>query len=569
MLTVGMQRAVGFVRGHAQAIAVVALFAAVGTLGLARLDNTAFWDDEAQTGVIARGFLATGRFTGWDGRNLMAYRDGRLLDRNLNTINPPLDSLVAAASFRLFGQTTWAGRFPFVMAGLASLAVFGLIVRRDFRDQPTLWLYALAVLGFSVVFLLNIRQCRYYALGLLFSLLSYDAYRRGLATGRVVWYVVFAGAVVGLFYSSFLYCAAFGGALAVVHVAFHRRELAWKDLGKVGVAVVLAVAAIVPYAVAHRIWYRPDSPWNEMWDARRATLLWWYLRDLNVLGLPWMVTVMLAFVLIRTWRSDRHTRRILEFACLSVGFAVLVAILTPQPVLGMTGADVRYLLPVVPFLAALVAAVLYFVHQRSKHRAAVMFLAVVATNIFSVSPGGWKFQWLLPAYVHEVRHDYPTAYGEIIAFLRQHARQDDVVFTCPEYASLPLEFYLGDKIKIGCMLSPQTPLPVETVEELEKAGAPFLNDEHCPDWIVFFGLQDREWRPYPWQEVLAYFSETHEVNGKLVWMCYQEMMPLDIYCYDTQRPELYLHSFGPVSDFDHKTESVHIFRGKLVPAEAR
>jgi len=566
-MTAGVQNVVSFVRRHARALTVAALFVAVGALALIRLDNTVFWDDEAQTAVIARNFLATGTFTGWDGRNLLIYRNGRLLDRNLNTINSRLDSAVTAASFRLFGQTTWTGRFPFVVAGLAALAVFALIVRRDFRDQPVLWLYALAVLGFSVVFLLNIRQCRYYALGLLFSLLSYDAYRRGLATTRWIWYVVFATAVIGLFYSNYLYCAAFLGALAIVHVAFHRRELGRKDLWKLGLAAVLVAAATVPYAVAHRIWYHPDSPWNAMWDNRRPTLLWWYVRDLNVLGLPWMVAAVLVFVVIFTWRSDRRTRRILEFACLSIVFAVLVAMLTPQPVIGMTVADARYLLPALPFLSILVAAVLYFVHRRAKILAAVIFLAVISANILSVSPWGWRFHWLLPAYLYEVSHDYPTAYSEVIAFLRQNARQDDVVYMCPEYPSLPLQFYLGDKIKFGCMLLPQTTLPMEKVEELEKAGAPLLMDRHYPDWIIFFGLQDREHRPYPWPDALAFFSRPHELAGRLVQMDYIQMPSLDVYCYDPQRPELHLHSFGPVVDFDRQMESVYILRGRLVLAD--
>jgi hypothetical protein len=117
------------------------------------------------------------------------------------------------------------------------------------------------------------------------------------------------------------------------------------------------------------------------------------------------------------------------------------------------------------------------------------------------------------------------------------------------------------------MLLPQTTLPMEKVEELEKAGAPLLMDRHYPDWIIFFGLQDREHRPYPWPDALAFFSRPHELAGRLVQMDYIQMPSLDVYCYDPQRPELHLHSFGPVVDFDRQMESVYILRGRLVLAD--
>ena len=133
-------------------VVAAGLFALIAYLAIVRLANTPFWDDEAQVAVVAKNFLATGHLSGWDGRNLLAYCNGALLDDKLRSINPPLDYLVTAASFRLFGTNTWAGRFPFVVAGLAALATFVLIVRREVRRDCWLWLCVLTTLGFSVVF---------------------------------------------------------------------------------------------------------------------------------------------------------------------------------------------------------------------------------------------------------------------------------------------------------------------------------------------------------------------------------------------------------------------------------
>lgn len=550
------------VRRHPRALGVAALFVAVTYLGLARLDSTPFWDDEAYVGIIARNYLATGTFTGWDGRNLLAYRNGQMLDRNLRYINPPLDCLVTAGSFRLFGQTTWAGRFPFVIAGLAALAIFGLVVYRDFRDQPALWLYALAGLGLSVVFLLNIRQCRYYSLGLLTSLLAYDAYRRCLARARPVHYLVFAGAMIAMFYSSFLYCAAFTGALAVVHLAFHRRELKRTDLWKLALAIACIAAATVPYAIQHRIWHRPDIERGELWFVRKPTLLWWNLRELNMQGLPWMVAAGLIVVFVLTWRRDRHLRQVLEYIVLSIGYVVLVAMLSPQPVQTFARlADVRYLLPAVPFLAVPVAAVLYPVHQRAPLVAVALLIILLTTNTFSANPWGWESRWLLPAYVDEVHHDYPTATAQVVAYLRQNAKKDDVVFSWPEYSNYPLLFYLGDHVRTGCLLDPYTPLPMDKVEEMERAGAPLLIDRHFPDWIVLFGTQLAA------PELLKAFSRPHPQDDKVVRMRYWKVASLDLYWRPTNRPELHLHSFGPKRGFDPISNGVHILKGTLVYPE--
>jgi hypothetical protein len=125
-----------------QKLFLFAVLAASAVLGLLRLDNTYFWDDEALVGIVSKNLLATGRLTGWDGRNLLAYRDGTALDANLRPINAPLDFYVAAGSFWLLGPTTWAGRFPFVLAGLASLIVFADLLRRHFGRRSSLWMYA-------------------------------------------------------------------------------------------------------------------------------------------------------------------------------------------------------------------------------------------------------------------------------------------------------------------------------------------------------------------------------------------------------------------------------------------
>ena len=103
-----------------------------GVLACAHLGRSASWDDEAQTGIIARNFLHTGQLTGWDGRNLFAYRNGALLNDQLRVIQPPVDILVTAGAFAVLGVSAWAGRLPFALAGILTLVLFWRLVARRF-----------------------------------------------------------------------------------------------------------------------------------------------------------------------------------------------------------------------------------------------------------------------------------------------------------------------------------------------------------------------------------------------------------------------------------------------------
>ena len=107
---------------------------AAAVLVLPRLDHTPFWNDELFVAISARNVISSHTLTSWDGRNLYAEGNGNYTDNHLRNGNPPLDILVAGAAFKLFGATTWAGRLPFALFGLAALVLFWRVLRREFPD---------------------------------------------------------------------------------------------------------------------------------------------------------------------------------------------------------------------------------------------------------------------------------------------------------------------------------------------------------------------------------------------------------------------------------------------------
>lgn len=525
-------------------------------LAITGLDNAAFWDDEAQTAITARNFIARGELTGWDGRNLYAYRNGALLDERLNIINPPLDSLVCALSFALFGPSTWSGRILFTVIGLIAFAVFALALRQDFPFDRWHWFFAISLVMLSPVFLLYIRQSRYYALGIFFSLAVFYCYRRSVATGRWPYVILLSVSSILLFYSHFLLCVAFLLSIAVAFTIFHRRSVAVTMGRQFLVAILIFLAGTLPYAIHHRIWHRPDMI-QEPLSLQKIVLLWWNIRDLNFINvLPVILLIISIPLLLKHWKTEPNRRVVMEWGVIAFANVVFISLLSPQPVTHTAFADVRYLIASFPLFAALIGFCLGALKKTSTLLSVLGWVLLLTTNLLTYTPGRWEFRWLLPAYLYEIHSAYPTANSAAVEFVTHHAKKDELIFAYPEYLNYPLMFYGGDWVRFCCLLSYDTKLPKDT---MRKLNAPLFMEENFPDWIISFGAHEGA------KERLRFFSREHIEGGRNIRYRYQLVDILDVYWRQTQRPELPWHAFGPVRDFDKRFEAVYIFRKVTFP----
>ena len=149
----------------AAATLVVALVLAYTGIG-----NHAFWDDEANTALFARNLNDTGTLTGWDGRNLIGYRYGAELNEKLvNVFFPPVQYVVAAIGMTIGGDTTTGGRWLFTLFGVLAIIVTMIWSWLLFKSTKIAVISGL-ILSVMPTYLLYIRQCRYYSLGVLFSI---------------------------------------------------------------------------------------------------------------------------------------------------------------------------------------------------------------------------------------------------------------------------------------------------------------------------------------------------------------------------------------------------------------
>src|SRR5437879_1394290 len=109
-----------------------AVLAAVGLALLhANLGSGYLWADEGDTAVLASSILKFGVPKAWDGVTFMDSDFGTRETAQLVMVGSPwAQYYVAAGSFLLFGQNTFAARLPFTLAAWMSILLAYFIVWR-------------------------------------------------------------------------------------------------------------------------------------------------------------------------------------------------------------------------------------------------------------------------------------------------------------------------------------------------------------------------------------------------------------------------------------------------------
>jgi hypothetical protein len=424
-----------------------ALAAIAGVFALANLGNQYLWQDEAQTALLARTILAHGIPLGTDGTNHFSQELGAEYGPDgVWRWHTWLSFYAVAASFAVFGQTTFAARLPFALAGVGCVLLTFALARELWRDRVAA-ATAGGLLALSVPFLILSRQCRWYSLAALLALAGLLAYarigpdRRGPAWGLLA-------AAVLLFHTHYLYCAVLLGGCGLHAIALARERLR---------PTLAAAAATVALSAPWLVWLSGV----ELGPGYRARLLnasdsLAYLQSFAgqlvavflAHGLWLLAAPLLALRRARRGEpSLPRERRLwsgLALVALHTGLGVvLLALLSP-------GTYARYLTPLVPPLFAVVGLL-------------VARLAQAWPALGAAAVAAWLLSGPLEDFVYEITHDYDGPVEGIVGFLREHARPWHTVAIV--YEDLPIKFYTGLRVVGGL-----------TGEDLEPArGA---------DWIL-------------------------------------------------------------------------------------
>ncbi len=536
-----------------------------GYLILKNLGDTALWSDEAETAIVARNFLKTGHLTGWDGRNLLTDRNGAYLDCTLKDRNPPLQFIITAASFSLFGVNNFAARLPFALLGLLTVLLLYLTLRLELPDRPAAALYGAFFLGLFTEYVLYVRNDRYYAAACFFALLTFLACRRFMRRAGIVTSLWLLASAILLFYSHMLIGAAVLVPLALYHRFFEGRRLTNKHWLHLFPACLLFVLATVPYAILHRLWERPDMP-HGVPPIQHFTILLWFIRDSATSGIaPWVI-VAAAAVLIVTRSLEPKTLALVKSALfILIGQVIVVGLVSlqePASNKGFTQADIRYLVACFPFTAMLFGGLLSSLRLKSRLLAPGLAIILVSTNCLYAVPLQNRC-YLYPHaivysplcdYWYEIHHHYRTAVEQVVGFLAHHSFRDESFHAWPDYRNDPLIFYTGSGLICSCGLDSNTCLGAEAVRNLSPY---LLESENFPDWIIFMGMY--AYGP----DIMRHFSRTIvEKSGVPRNNDYEFSGDLAVYPDETNRPEIFQHHFGEITNFG---QSDHIIIFHKVP----
>lgn len=529
---------------------ILLLFMAVaGGLLFTGLGNNVFWNDEAETAFLGRAVLANGLPVAWNGTNLYGYHDGELLNDDLIvTVIPWLQYYVVALSFALFGVSTFAGRFPFALLGVFSVAVLYLFSKRYTADNRTASLSAL-LLVLSPSFLLFSRQCRYYSLTIFSALLCLWAWTSIQGKG---WREILrlALAFTLFFYSNYVAFFSFAGALVFASLFTLNKWRRWRP-------IFLAFGLTVIFTGPWFLYARPHETYalGPLWAKIRSdiVILWWYFRELNGNSFfPVIYLFLLPLILLRRRPATAapsgqgialKTSNI--FLILLAFFSILFLVLLtsqPQEITGV--ANIRFAAFLIPVFCLIMGIIINSVWKWCRVAAVVLLAGTLFTNLGTFR----RFRSYLLEYVCEITHDYTTPYEAVLLFLQENASNDDTVLVRPEYCTYPLMFYQGGRLKFCGILQEDNPL---VTQERPKAIPPYVYESRIsPDWIVKFSDIPRDW--------------LRSMDSRLWWI---EMIPepilnylkssgarysrvkLDVFARDGTRPELMHHYFRPPVSF--------------------
>ena len=504
------------------ALVILAIFA---YLSFANLDYAPFWDDEAIVPIMARNTLRFGAPLADDGRNILSYYSGADIADDLTYRYPRLGIYMQAAIFSVFGEGETQARALYALFALMAMVFFADVLWREFPNRTGFVVLTLVFACFSPMMLSYARSATYNAPILFFNMLLFWSYLRFCERPRIIFTLLIALAALAGFHMHYLSNLVFIAAFSIFHllfrlVCFNRR--AWW----------LAIAAAMPY-VLNVAWfyfteYSPDAyaSRNEAFSLTATVkLLSLYLDGLNQNGiLTWPVALWFVgycgYRLFVPWRRmnakkrpDRRRRqrkrnrnstgessrwrtliedRVFHYCVFVVVFTAIIALVAPHPSTN-SWADVRYMSAIGPFAAPISAAMVWWAWQCLRPAGMVLGAVLLLSNL-----SGWPFlkhriygdqpRWTLPALVVEYHRPYPGPMRAAIAYLREHANQDDIVFSPIYLPSSRLVYYLSDKILMCDMLN-DAALP----DALQTEGREYLFKQNVfsgvvnPDWLLYFG----------------------------------------------------------------------------------
>jgi 4-amino-4-deoxy-L-arabinose transferase-like glycosyltransferase len=348
-------------------------------LVLPGIGDTALWSDEAETALVARNILQTGVPSASDGKFIVSiFPDRHDVQDGIYYWQPWLQMYLAAASMAVFGATSFAARLPFCLAFIGLIGISYRVFRRWHPDRQVAVISIALMLG-SIPLLLHARQCRYYLLIPLFSVLVANAYLRLLEDPkfrRAVPLTIWATLLFNSLYPS-LVILGFALGLDV-----WRRRPSLQAIKVIGIAAAATLVLNLPIAIYCRVWHRPFG--LHAGYSSLETFGAYLLRYVITLNNYFFPLILVALACAWRWRDlrsfkARDNQAVVLCATFCATQVFVITLTTNYPFS-------RYLIGIAPFALFLAALCICALAAGRRWVAGVLVAAVILTNLFQLLP---------------------------------------------------------------------------------------------------------------------------------------------------------------------------------------
>ena len=493
-------------------LAVLATIA--GVLIFTNLGSDYLWEDEGDTAALASNILKFGVPKAWDGAAFLDSDHGARLNRDLVMVTHPwVQYYLTAASFLIFGENTFAARFPFAVAGWMSILIVYFFLWRLLRNRLIAF-SAAALLVFSVQFLLYVRQCRYCALNMLLVCWLFWSFFKMKSARDCAFFVLAATLLFHTHPYGLAPVVALGGISLIYRPFAQQRRWIWFVAPAIALLTLpwLALSSLSSTGVALNT-SAPQTLGDLVERCFQA-----FIEATSVTPLIGAGVVLLGAALVHWKRknseqpaeTDATSGMFLGANESSILLSVMGAIVLYGLVTAMTQssdalwlAGMRFASPVLP-LAAMAAAIVIVKMSRGNILVCVALVLVFGfTKIAQLTPWvAWNPSGLIRCgkysvgthvpvrlidrvlgsgivkYVHDLWRENPGTVATTCKFLRANARRGDVLIL--NYGWEPTYFYTRLPQALGIL--PQYPV----YQRARELGMPeFVFGVDHVRWIVW------------------------------------------------------------------------------------
>ncbi len=431
-----------------------------GFLLFYKLDNRLLWGDEAETALLAQNIIKFGIPKVTDGKNYITVL-GRGQDSNKNDIwvwAPWLDKYVTAASFCLFGKSTFAARFPFALIALLSVVSLLFVTQRLYHNHELTIVAALLYIT-NVAFLLHARQCRYYAvlaLAQIWLLYGYELLITAQPKKGGLYIVL---ALAAQFYCNYIVIPANILSLCIAAALIcrkHRNLLRDLLICLTGFALLT-----IPWLVYAKPWHQS----NKIVLSDFGKNIIYYLSEVH-----FYITPLVLVLIIPIWYfSNRRKQSSMAGGLAMKDTEILLWILVPAQLIVLSIPSAlffRYLMPLIPVLIILTSVILVNYIRPPVFRY-LLILILCCSNViavFTADPLRTQHSVDMPfvQFIREITSNYEDRFKDVLCYLRKNANPNESVFV-PD-SEFPLIFYTDMRVINGRLIKT-------------------MNINDLPDWI--------------------------------------------------------------------------------------